>query len=104
VETPCNHLDWIRVTALPDGSPKDAAGRPACGDCLRAGQQWVHLRMCLTCGYVGCCDNSPGRHATAHFQSARHPLMRSIEPGENWIWCHVDRFAFVREDLFTDVP
>jgi hypothetical protein len=58
------------------------------------GRDWVHLRVCQECGHVGCCDNSPGRHATAHFHSAGHPVIRSYEPGENWYWCYVDQFAF----------
>lgn len=62
-----------------------------CQDCLAAGQRnWVHLRECLECGRVGCCDSSPGKHASAHFQSTKHPVMRSIEPGEDWRWCFVD--------------
>ena len=61
-----------------------------CEDCLREGTRWVHLRECLQCGHVGCCDNSPRRHATAHFHATAHPIMRSIEPGEDWAWCFVD--------------
>jgi len=61
-----------------------------CEDCLREGTRWVHLRECLQCGHVGCCDNSPRRHATAHFHATAHPIMRSIEPGEDWGWCFVD--------------
>jgi CPA1 family monovalent cation:H+ antiporter len=62
----------------------------ACEDCLREGTTWVHLRMCLTCGNVGCCDSSVGRHATRHFHTTTHPVMRSVEPGEAWRWCYVD--------------
>lgn len=62
----------------------------ACGDCLREGTKWVHLRMCLICGNVGCCDSSVGRHAGRHFDHAEHPVMRSVEPGEAWRWCYVD--------------
>lgn len=61
-----------------------------CPDCLREGTTWVHLRGCLTCGRVGCCDSSEGRHATAHFHGSSHPVMRSVEPGEAWRWCYVD--------------
>lgn len=78
---PCTHLDQIR-----DVEPS-AAG---CEDCLRIGGTWVHLRMCLSCGHVGCCDNSPNRHATAHYQAAGHPLIESLEPGEGWMYCYVD--------------
>jgi uncharacterized UBP type Zn finger protein len=61
---------------------------------LATGGWWVHLRMCQQCGHVGCCDNSPGRHATAHHHSTDHPLIRSFEPGEEWFWCYPDGFAF----------
>jgi uncharacterized UBP type Zn finger protein len=77
----CTHLDTIA-----DVTPS-AAG---CEDCLRTGGHWVHLRMCLACGHVGCCDQSPGRHATAHFQASDHPIVRSFEPDEDWAWCYVD--------------
>lgn len=95
-EHPCSHLDWLRAM-----EPRLEPGRdaPACPDCLREGLRWVHLRMCLTCGRVGCCDSSPGRHASAHFRESGHPLMRSLEPGERWAWCHIDRFAFPTDDL-----
>jgi uncharacterized UBP type Zn finger protein len=62
-----------------------------CEECLEIGGSWVHLRMCLTCGKVGCCDSSPNRHASAHFQEEGHPLVRSAEPGEDWVWCYVDQ-------------
>jgi CPA1 family monovalent cation:H+ antiporter len=62
----------------------------ACPECLRDGTTWVHLRLCLSCGHVGCCDSSVGRHATAHFRDSGHPVMRSAEPGEAWRWCYVD--------------
>jgi uncharacterized UBP type Zn finger protein len=65
-----------------------------CEDCLRSGGRWVHLRMCQSCGHVGCCDSSPNRHATAHYGETRHPLIRSFEPGEDWWWCYVDELAF----------
>jgi len=57
---------------------------------VKTGDSWVHLRMCLTCGHVGCCDSSPNRHATKHYMAINHPLIRSIEPGESWMWCYVD--------------
>ena len=81
-EVPCSHLDTIR-----DVTPS-AAG---CEDCLKIGSWWIHLRLCLACGHVGCCDSSPNRHATKHFKAMGHPLVRSFEPGENWIWCFVDQ-------------
>ena len=77
----CTHLDFIR-----DVSPS----APGCEDCLRIGSWWVHLRMCMTCGHVGCCDSSPNRHASAHARTSDHPIVRSIEPGEDWMWCYVD--------------
>jgi uncharacterized UBP type Zn finger protein len=63
---------------------------PGCAECLASGSRWVHLRLCLSCGHVGCCDSSPNRHATAHFRATGHPVVRSYEPGEEWAWCYVD--------------
>ena len=62
-----------------------------CEDCLKIGDSWFHLRLCLTCGHVGCCDDSKNKHATAHFKKTRHPVIRSFEKGENWMWCYVDK-------------
>ena len=62
-----------------------------CEECLQSGDSWVHLRLCLACGHVGCCDSSPNRHATKHFEESGHPVIRSLEPGETWGWCYVDR-------------
>ncbi|TMG75293.1 MAG: UBP-type zinc finger domain-containing protein [Betaproteobacteria bacterium] len=62
-----------------------------CEGCLKAGDPWVQLRMCLTCGHVGCCDSSKGRHATRHFEATGHPIMQSAEPGQSWRWCYVDQ-------------
>jgi uncharacterized UBP type Zn finger protein len=84
----CAHLDAVVVTELP-GAPLE------CTDCVALGDRWVHLRMCLTCGKVACCDNSPNRHATRHFRESAHPLIRSAEPGEGWSWCYVDELALV---------
>src|SRR6202158_4784086 len=70
-------------------------GSKGCEDCLKTGDTWVHLRMCLECGHVGCCDSSKNRHATKHFHKSKHPLMRSIEPGETWTWCYVDEIEAV---------
>ena len=80
--TPCTHLDLIH-----DVEPHTQEG---CEDCLRIGGRWVHLRLCLTCGHVGCCDSSPNRHASAHAAHDSHPIVQSFEPGEDWIWCYVD--------------
>jgi hypothetical protein len=77
----CSHLDTIRkVTPSSEG----------CEDCLRIGARWVHLRLCMECGRVGCCDSSPNKHATKHFHASKHPIMRSFEPEEDWGWCFVD--------------
>ena len=82
---PCTHL----VVAADAPEPKPAAMR--CQDCAQDGEHsWAHLRMCVTCGHVGCCDSSPKRHATTHYEQTGHPVMRSIEPGESWRWCYVD--------------
>lgn len=76
------------VWAILDVTPRTPQG---CEECLAAGQTWVHLRLCLTCGHVGCCDNSQGKHATKHFHRSQHPIARSFEPGEDWAWCYLDR-------------
>jgi hypothetical protein len=67
-----------------------------CEECLAMGDEWVHLRLCMTCGHVGCCDDSKNRHATKHFHATKHPIMRSLEPGEHWGWCFVDELPFER--------
>jgi len=77
----CGHLDQIKVKHT---NKKD------CEECLKMGDTWVHLRLCLICGHVGCCDSSKNKHATKHFHATKHPLIRSIEPGETWVWCFVD--------------
>ena len=92
----CTHLDTIEVTELPE----QIAG---CEDCLAQGTKWVHLRICLECGHVGCCDDSPERHATAHAGSAEHPIIRSVEPGEDWSWCFVDEVG-MRIPQVTGTP
>ena len=65
-----------------------------CEDCLKMGGRWVHLRLCLSCGHVGCCDSSPNRHATKHFHETQHPIVQSMERGEDWGWCYVDELMF----------
>jgi uncharacterized UBP type Zn finger protein len=87
----CSHLATIQ-----DVQPSTRAG---CEDCLRIGSRWVHLRLCLECGHVGCCDSSPNRHATKHFHSTQHPLIRSFEPGEDWGWCYVDKVDLEPRDM-----
>ena len=68
-----------------------------CAECLKTGDRWVHLRMCMTCGQIGCCDSSPNRHASRHARDVGQPIARSAEPGEDWSWCFVDEVAFVVE-------
>jgi len=78
----CAHLDQVR-DVVPSGA--------GCKGCLETGDRWVHLRLCLSCGHVGCCDSSKNKHATKHHQSTGHAVMRSFESGEDWRWCYVDR-------------
>jgi uncharacterized UBP type Zn finger protein len=78
----CGHTDQIREGVVPSAQ--------GCEDCLRTGDTWVHLRECLICGHVGCCDSSPNRHASKHFHATEHPIVKSFEPGEDWRWCFVD--------------
>jgi uncharacterized UBP type Zn finger protein len=77
----CEHLETT------DNAPPNTNG---CEECLRTGDEWVHLRRCIHCGHVGCCDSSPNRHATKHYRTTRHPVVQSFEPGERWRWCFVD--------------
>jgi uncharacterized UBP type Zn finger protein len=77
----CKHMKEIK-----DVSPT-ANG---CEECLKIGSAWVHLRLCLSCGHVGCCDSSKHKHATKHYHATKHPIIRSFEPGEDWKWCYVD--------------
>jgi uncharacterized UBP type Zn finger protein len=83
----CTHLGTIQ-----DVEPNTPDG---CEECLQMGDTWVHLRLCLACGHVGCCDNSKNTHATKHFHATQHPLIQSFQPGEDWLWCYVD-------DLFME--
>ena len=87
----CGHLR--AATARKTGVKPSTKG---CEDCLRTGDEWVHLRLCLTCGHVGCCDNSPNRHATKHFHGTKHPVIQSFEPGEEWGYCYPDE-AFLEQ-------
>ena len=88
--TKCTHADQIKVTR-----PESVEG---CEECLKIGGRWVHLRVCLTCGKVGCCDNSPNKHARAHYSETKHPLIQSVEPGETWAYCFEDN------ELMRDLP
>ena len=88
----CTHLDTIRVVK------PSARG---CEECLKIGSPWVHLRLCRTCGHVGCCDSSPNRHATKHFQATRHPIIEGYDPPEGWGWCYLDEAFFDLADQAT---
>ena len=77
------------VVQLP--RPEPAPLSEGCNECIAEGLQWVHLRLCLTCGHIGCCDSSPGHHASKHALGVDHPVIRSYEPGERWRWCYEDR-------------
>ena len=82
MNTKCTHVDLLhKVTP-------SAAG---CEECLAVGDRWVHLRICQTCGHVGCCDSSKNKHASKHFHATTHPIVKSFEPGEDWIWCYIDK-------------
>jgi uncharacterized UBP type Zn finger protein len=95
----CTHLDHVHLRELPDS----VAG---CEDCLVSGDPWLHLRICLECGHVGCCDDSPNRHATAHANGSGHPIIRSLEPGEVWSWCYLDEALMRLPDVHgqTSIP
>jgi uncharacterized UBP type Zn finger protein len=85
MSTRCTHLDSVKT---------DHANTQGCEECLKTGDRWVHLRLCRTCGHVGCCDDSKNRHATKHFHATQHPIVTSIEPGESWSWCYPDELFF----------
>jgi uncharacterized UBP type Zn finger protein len=79
----CIHADQIKLHV----QPKTPEG---CEECLKTDDAWVHLRLCITCGHVGCCDNSRNKHATLHHKETNHPIIKSFEPGETWLWCYID--------------
>jgi uncharacterized UBP type Zn finger protein len=93
----CVHLD--------DLAPVEPTSPEGCEECLAIGQAWVHLRLCMACGHVGCCDSSIGRHATAHNRATEHPVVQSFEQGEDWAFCYPDDafLAHVPPDLVRDV-
>lgn len=88
----CEHLDQVEVT---DPAPA------VCPDCETEGTRPVKIRMCMTCGYTGCCDSSVPKHARRHFEQTGHPLMRSVEPHETWAWCYVDKAYMGAGDYLT---
>jgi uncharacterized UBP type Zn finger protein len=81
----CHHFEHLKPV-----ESASAAYKKGCEECVKMGDTWVHLRECLVCGHVGCCDSSKNKHATKHFKATEHPVMRSAEPGEAWGWCYVD--------------
>ena len=86
--TGCSHLTlgpWVDPTST------------VCDECVALGDSWVHLRACLNCGHVGCCDQSKNKHATRHYRATKHPLLRSLEPGDTWIYCYIDRLLMQPE-------
>lgn len=83
MDSTCTHLDQIQFEEVP-------ANVEGCEECLASGDRWVHLRMCLICGHIGCCDESKNQHATKHFRATGHPIIQSAEPDEDWRWCYVD--------------
>ncbi len=91
----CTHLDDIDPAVEPSG--------PGCQECLATGGHWMHLRRCLTCGHIGCCDNSPNKHATAHVHEMGHPVIQSYEPGEDWVYCYEDD-VYLEGPEFADSP
>ena len=92
----CEHLDKIQQV-----TPSSTKG---CTKCMEMGARWFHLRLCLTCGEVGCCDSSPNRHASRHAAEHDHPIVHSFEPGEEWNWCYVDNVAFAVDGLEVNGP
>ena len=83
VLTTCDHVNQNKITEKPD----EVKG---CDECLQIGSSWVELRMCLTCGHVGCCDSSEHQHAREHYETTKHPIIQSVEPGQEWGWCYLD--------------
>jgi Zn-finger in ubiquitin-hydrolases and other protein len=86
VAAPCEHVEEVRDDWAP-------VADPVCEDCAQTGDSWVSLRRCLTCGHVGCCDSSPNRHATAHHHETGHPIVRTLQPRQDWVWCYVDEIT-----------
>lgn len=90
----CDHLTKFERKRT---SPVHPTG-DGCKECLESGDEWVHLRLCMSCGHVGCCDSSPNRHATRHHHATKHPVIKSFEPGEDWAWCYED------EEMVRAIP
>jgi uncharacterized UBP type Zn finger protein len=94
----CKHLSSFEQRR---GTPIHP-GSLGCKECLESGDEWVHLRLCMTCGHVGCCDESPNHHATRHHHATKHPVVKSFEPGEDWAWCYVDEETLETIDSFPE--
>lgn len=93
---PCSHLQ----STLRHHTAPVTPSSPGCAECLVKGDEWVHLRLCLSCGHVGCCDDSPNKHASRHFRHTDHPVIKSFEPGEDWAWCFEDEAMLERIPTF----
>lgn len=95
----CAHLDSVQLTQLPESVE-------GCEDCLAAGTVWLHLRICLSCGHVGCCDDSPEQHASHHAEDTQHPIIRSLQPGEDWSYCYIENVVMELTDVHgqTRIP
>lgn len=89
--TRCSHIDDVQVVQVP-------GPLVGCEECLKVDGSWIHLRMCMTCGNIACCDSSPLRHASAHARETGHPIARSAQPGEHWAWCFVDEVELILPD------
>jgi uncharacterized UBP type Zn finger protein len=96
---PCAHLDSVTITQLPESVE-------GCVDCLAQGSVWLHLRICLSCGHVGCCDDSPQQHASHHAEDAQHPIIRSLQPDEDWSYCFIENMVMNLVDVkgHTKIP
>lgn len=92
---PCTHLNQVHHV-IPSAQ--------GCEDCLKIGDTWVHLRLCLSCGHVGCCDSSKNKHATKHFHTSHHPIIQSFEPGEHWRWCYPDELMMDGDPTLPSRP
>jgi uncharacterized UBP type Zn finger protein len=92
----CSHLDEVHLDVAPSGN--------GCKECLEIGDIWVHLRLCMTCGHVGCCDSSKNKHATKHHRATTHPVIQSFQPGEDWFWCYPDELMFELDQTQGERP
>jgi uncharacterized UBP type Zn finger protein len=92
----CSHLDEVHLDVTPSGK--------GCKECLEMGDVWVHLRLCMTCGHVGCCDSSKNKHATKHHRATTHPVIQSFQPGEDWFWCYPDELMFELDSPQAERP